>query len=118
MKLAIVSSLLLSVVAIAQDVQSRPFRLVVKSSDKSLNGQKLVACHTGAAIESLCLAGGSGSIFHLNTTKGDTPPIKGYTPTGTLTWNLPYENGVYLFISRLYVERSNTCSRQQDPISV
>ena len=86
---AVVSSLFLAGAAVAQEVQSKPFNLVIKSDDKSLNGQEFAACHTGAAIESLCLAGDTGSKFYLNTTKGSTAPIKGGTPSGALVWNLP-----------------------------
>lgn len=39
------------------DVESKPFRLVLSSEDSKVNGQTLSACHTGAAIESLCLSG-------------------------------------------------------------
>ncbi|KAJ6443437.1 Dihydroorotate dehydrogenase (Fumarate) [Purpureocillium lavendulum] len=102
----LVSSLLLSAAgsllagaatAAAQDVQSKPFSLVVQApSDKSLDGQKLAACHTGAAIESLCLGGssGAGSSFFLNTTQGAQPPQPGYEPAGVLVWNLPSGGGV------------------------
>ncbi|KAL2205924.1 hypothetical protein CC79DRAFT_1369363 [Sarocladium strictum] len=71
------------------DVQSKPFRLELCSDDKSLNGKGLTACHTGAAIESLCLYDGKGSDFRFNTTKGDTAQAKGYTPSGELIFNLP-----------------------------
>jgi hypothetical protein len=71
------------------DVQSKPFRLELCSDDKSLNGKGLTACHTGAAIESLCLYDGKGSDFRFNTTKGDTAQLKGFTPSGELIFNLP-----------------------------
>ncbi|KAJ5733755.1 hypothetical protein N7493_002541 [Penicillium malachiteum] len=88
--LALSSFLLLGAVA-AQEVQSKPFYLVIASAGKkSYNGQKLAACHTGAAIESICLAGTSGSEFYLNTTKGEEAAIKGEGLSGTLIWNLPY----------------------------
>ncbi|KAL6850689.1 hypothetical protein ACO1O0_007813 [Amphichorda felina] len=87
---AIVSSLLLSGLVSAQDEQSEPFNLVIKSSDTSLDGQKVSACHEGAAIESLCLLRDTqGSEFYLNTTEGSVPPIDGYEPTAKLVWNLP-----------------------------
>ncbi|KAF2276760.1 uncharacterized protein EI97DRAFT_363951, partial [Westerdykella ornata] len=48
----------LSASAIAQYTnQSEPFYLVLISDDQTFNGQYLAACHTGAAIESLCVAG-------------------------------------------------------------
>jgi hypothetical protein len=87
--IAAISSLLLLGAATAQEIQSKPFHLVLQSAKKSLNCQKLAACHSGAAIESLCLAG-SGSNFHLNTTKGEQAPIKGLGLPGTLIWKLPY----------------------------
>jgi len=89
MKTVGILSLLLSGLVAAQDVQSKPFNLVLQSSDKSLNGQQLAACHSGAAIESLCLAGSSGAKFFLNTTQGSTSPLKQYEPAGVLIWNLP-----------------------------
>lgn len=91
--IAAISSLLLLGAATAQEVQSKPFYLAIQSANKTLNGEKLSACHSGAAIESLCLAG-DGSQFNLNTTTGEESPIKGQAPAGTLTWKLPYsENG-------------------------
>ncbi|KJZ74748.1 hypothetical protein HIM_05865 [Hirsutella minnesotensis 3608] len=93
MKFAVVSGLLLGAIASAQDIQSKPFNLVIQSADKSLNGQKFAACHTGAAIESLCLAGRSGSNFYFNTTEGSQAPLAGYTPLGVVVWNLPLGGG-------------------------
>ncbi|KAM4059456.1 hypothetical protein HRG_011516 [Hirsutella rhossiliensis] len=90
---ALLASLLLRGVTSAQQVQSKPFNLVIQSADVSLNGQQLAACHTGAAIESLCVAGRSGARFFLNTTEGWESPIKGYGSPGVLAWNLPLGNG-------------------------
>jgi hypothetical protein len=81
------------------DVQSKPFRLELCSDDKSLNGKGLTACHTGAAIESLCLYDGKGSDFRFNTTKGDTAQAKGYTPSGELIFNLPLSKLTYYLVS-------------------
>lgn len=78
--------------AAQEEKQSKPFKLVLSADDKSLNGQHLTACHTGAAIESLCLIGGQGSNFHFNTSDGSTAPFKDFTPTGELTFNLPFGN--------------------------
>jgi len=36
------------------DIQSAPFNLIVYSTDPSINGSGLLACHEGAAIEGLC----------------------------------------------------------------
>ena len=81
----IASSLLLGSLAAAQEIQSKPFNLLIQSSNKSIDGQKLNACHSGAAIESLCLSGNNGAVFHLNTTKGEIEPIKGGGLPGSLT---------------------------------
>jgi hypothetical protein len=65
--------------------QSKPFNLVLSSQDKTLNNQKLTACHTGAAIESLCLtsgASGESQTFYYNYTTETTPT------SGILIWNL------------------------------
>ncbi|KAG4418069.1 hypothetical protein IFR04_008806 [Cadophora malorum] len=35
-------------------VQSTPFNLIVLSSNSTLNGTHLYACHEGAAIQGLC----------------------------------------------------------------
>lgn len=88
------SSLLLLGAVSAQEIESKPFHLVITgSAKKAYNGEKLAACHSGAAIESLCLAGDSGSRFFLNTTKGEQAPIKGDGLPGALIWNLPLGGG-------------------------
>ena len=79
---------------VAQTVtQSPPFSLKITSStNATLDGQYLVACHAGAAIEGLCLGGtasasGEGTFyFYFNQTDYGSGP----SPTGTLVWNLPY----------------------------
>jgi hypothetical protein len=92
---AALSALALFHGAAAQNVQSKPFELVIQSSSKAIHGKKLLAsCHEGAAIESLCLAGNTGSRFFLNTTKHEYIPVKGYTGEGSLVWNLPIGNGM------------------------
>ena len=75
-------------VAAQDDVQSEPFHLVLSSDDTSVSGKKLTACHTGAAIESLCLTDSSSEFYH-NTTEGASDPLEGYEPIGTLVYNLP-----------------------------
>ncbi|RDA84539.1 hypothetical protein CP532_3744 [Ophiocordyceps camponoti-leonardi (nom. inval.)] len=90
MKLIVtISALLFSSFVTADDIQSKPFNLVIKSADKVLNGQKFSACHSGAAIESLCVSGRNGAQFFFNTTEGSQPPIPGYEPSGVVVWNLP-----------------------------
>lgn len=94
--ITVLSSLLLAGVATAE-IQSKPFHLVLRSANQHFDGKQLLPCHTGAAIESLCVYGNSGARYHFNTTKGDTSPVKGYTPSGVLTWNLPLSNSIYIF---------------------
>ncbi|KAJ5082570.1 hypothetical protein N7532_011613 [Penicillium argentinense] len=85
--IAIVSSLLLLGAAAAQEIQSKPFHLVLQSANNTYNGQKLAACHSGAAIESLCLAGNTGSEIYLNTTKDksfvESEPMSFYVDPST-----------------------------------
>ncbi|KAG5986456.1 hypothetical protein E4U43_005502 [Claviceps pusilla] len=73
----------------SQYIQSKPFNLVVQSTNKTLHGQIFGACHTGSLMESLCLYPGSSkaTTFHLNTTGGDQPGPGGLA--GILTWELP-----------------------------
>lgn len=73
--------------AAGQEIQSKPFNLILQSANKSLHGLALSTCHTGAAIESLCLYSKDGSIFHHNTTEGVQPGPGGLP--GLLTWELP-----------------------------
>ncbi|PHH77320.1 hypothetical protein CDD80_730 [Ophiocordyceps camponoti-rufipedis] len=89
MKLTAALALLFSSLVAADDVQSKPFNLVVKSADKGLDGQKFSACHSGAAIESVCLSGRSGANFYFNTTEGSQSPMPGYEPSGVIVYNLP-----------------------------
>ncbi|RCI08519.1 hypothetical protein L249_8884 [Ophiocordyceps polyrhachis-furcata BCC 54312] len=91
MKLIItISALLLGSFVTADDVQSKPFNLVIQSAaDKVLNRQRFSACHSGAAIESFCVSGRFGADFYFNTTEGSQTPIPGYEPPGVIVWNLP-----------------------------
>ncbi|QUC23448.1 uncharacterized protein UV8b_07689 [Ustilaginoidea virens] len=90
MKTSALSSALAFIgLATAQEVQSQPFNLVIKSQNKELDGRALSTCHSGAAIESLCLLPGSKATFHLNTTTGEEPGPGGVS--GALTWDLPAE---------------------------
>jgi hypothetical protein len=104
MKLStVLSTLPLVGAAWAQDVQSDPFYLSLQSTNGTLDGQKLAACHTGAAIESLCLTGGDGSTFFFNTTTGTDTPVKGYEPSGVLVWNLPVGKNTPFFKTSNYL---------------
>lgn len=78
---------------VAQNItQTGPFYLKITSStNETINGQYLGACHAGAAIEGLCLdtkaqSGSNYNFFYLNQTDYGA----GLPPTGTLVWNLPY----------------------------
>ena len=51
--------------------QSPPFYLVLLSDDNSVNSTSLSACHSGAAIESLCL----GNKVSISNPDGNTPPV-------------------------------------------
>ncbi|CAF9915710.1 MAG: hypothetical protein GOMPHAMPRED_000832 [Gomphillus americanus] len=69
--------------------RSHAFNLVVESStNKTLSGTRLTACHSGAAIETLCTyPAASDSIsdeFYYNYTTQSKPT------SGIITWNLPY----------------------------
>jgi hypothetical protein len=65
--------------------QSAPFNLILCSSNATLNGALLGACHEGAAIEGLCPSiGGNASAsynqFTFNYTSEQTPdPVFGIT---------------------------------------
>ncbi|KAJ3495150.1 hypothetical protein NLG97_g3597 [Lecanicillium saksenae] len=94
----IATSVLLSGLAAADDIQSKPFKLVLDSSaNGSLNGKTISSCHSGAAIEGLCIGEDKDSeyqTYYLNTTQGATSPVEGYEPSGKLVWNMPYSGGV------------------------
>ncbi|QPG96437.1 hypothetical protein C2857_004194 [Epichloe festucae Fl1] len=83
----LLTSLSMGGLAAAQQVQSKPFKLIVQSEDKELNGRAFNLCHEGAAIESVCLYKDSSAIFHLNTTQGAQPGPGGLA--GYLTSDVP-----------------------------
>ncbi|KAF2866945.1 hypothetical protein BDV95DRAFT_443246, partial [Massariosphaeria phaeospora] len=79
------------------NISSKPFNLVLVSDDASVNGETLSACHTGAAIESLCLSNStstsksepiSAAVFTFNTSvyASDATPFLG--PPGLLAYTL------------------------------
>jgi hypothetical protein len=98
MKLTL-STLALSFVALTTaqyDVESPPFQLIVLSDDDAINGTTISACHSGAAIESLCLSSGNSpsnptpiapATFHFNTSSLTQPASPGSTP-GVLNYDL------------------------------
>lgn len=70
--------------------QSAPFYLTLKSSNTTLNGKYLSACHEGAGIEGFCPSSPSNSTylqFTYNTSSYETNPT-----SGLLTWLLPAGN--------------------------
>lgn len=84
---AFIGPLALGGLVAAQDVQSKPFNLIVQSDSKELNGRAFSTCHEGAAIESICILKDSKAVFNLNTTDGAEPGPGGLS--GALTWTLP-----------------------------
>lgn len=98
---ALVLGLAIGTSAQIYEVQSAPFHLVLESENKTINGQYLAACHTGAAIESLCLAGipspsKPGEInaptFNFNTSESYLPTVEGNSPPGLITYQLRGSN--------------------------
>lgn len=78
------SVLALGTLALAQDYnQSAPFYLVSKSHNSPYNDVNFGACHTGAAIESVCVAG--NSTFQLNTTSDSNVGLLTYTIPNSMT---------------------------------
>lgn len=75
---------------------SKPFTLKLTSSNSTINGQFLDACHAGAAIEELCLAGTNGTANAYNTFALNTTDNSGYSgeeyETGVLVWTLEGAN--------------------------
>ncbi len=89
MKVAAALSILAgAATTLAQDVQSKPFNLILKSDNKDVDGKFVGSCHAGAAIESLCI-GDKGVTMHHNTTQGSTPLDGFSSASGVLTWTLP-----------------------------
>jgi hypothetical protein len=72
--------------------QTAPFHLQILSSNTTLNGTYLFACHEGAAIEGLCTGPSAGfpqnaSPFTFNYSSAQTPDAT-VGPTGLLTYLL------------------------------
>lgn len=76
---------------------SKPFSLVLTSENSTINGSTLSACHTGAALESLCLSKGGGvsnpnpipaTTFNFNTSADPFTPNATLGTPGILTWTL------------------------------
>ncbi|OTB16270.1 hypothetical protein K445DRAFT_59525 [Daldinia sp. EC12] len=69
--------------------QSAPFNLVLSSDNSTLNGQKLTACHSGAAVESFCLDDTvqepQFQTFFFNGS-AEAPQDPNFLPSGLITW--------------------------------
>ncbi|KAG5949817.1 hypothetical protein E4U53_005731 [Claviceps sorghi] len=100
MKAALLLSLASGLVA-GRYNRSKPFNLVIESSDKELNGQAFQACHTGAAIESICLIKDSKATFYLETSEG-RPDTE-----GVLEWVLQSRPPIPSFMSFFIDPASN-----------
>ncbi|KAJ4165222.1 hypothetical protein LMH87_006863 [Akanthomyces muscarius] len=91
---AVATSILASAMAVsAQDIQSKPFNIQLTSDDSTVNDKYIGACHSGAAIESLCLTDRPVTM-HLNSTSEQN------LDNGLLTWllpsNLPVDSAMHL----------------------
>lgn len=78
--------------------QSKPFHLVLVSKNNTINGDTLSACHTGAAIESLCLSNSNSTskpspiapaVFTFNTSDSVFVPNVTLGVPGIVTYQLP-----------------------------
>ncbi|KAF2835862.1 hypothetical protein M501DRAFT_981125 [Patellaria atrata CBS 101060] len=65
--------------------QSAPFNLVLKSVNETLDGKYLTPCHSGAAIENLCVYD-TPSAYPYFYNYSDTPDFT--SDSGYLTWDL------------------------------
>ncbi|KAF2116093.1 hypothetical protein BDV96DRAFT_645439 [Lophiotrema nucula] len=99
MKLALPTlALALAASTSAQDYnQSAPFNLVIVSENKTVDGDYLASCHSGAGIESLCLTNQPStskpdptpaSVYQFNTTDTGATPNATIGQSGYLTWEL------------------------------
>ena len=76
--------------AVAQTIkQSSPFFLRLTSNNSTYNGRYLTACHTGAALQALCVGktevtNRDSSTFYLNTTVYNGREAE----TGILGWDM------------------------------
>lgn len=84
----VLSYLLISGAAMALDNISQPFKLIIQSADRSINGTSLSACDIGLdnTKKSLCVYKAAGDQFFTNTS-GPISPVKGYERYATLLWN-------------------------------
>lgn len=82
------------------NITSAPFHLLITSANGSIDTTS-GACHTGAALESLCLSDSNttskpdpiqGAVFYFNTSIYSQEPAPGLGTPGILTWFLPAGN--------------------------
>jgi hypothetical protein len=84
------------------NITSKPFQLVLTSADGGVN-DTVSACHTGAALESLCLSNSNTTskpnptpydTFNFNTSSYSQAPVNNTSlgVPGILTWFLPASN--------------------------
>lgn len=85
---------LTSTVAAQNYTQSKPFNLILRSSNSTLNGKGLTPCHEGAAIEGLCVSNAPGQAYQWNTTDGQVVSNKNLGKSGILTFELKGGNFV------------------------
>lgn len=78
----------------ARSYTSAPFNLTVTSADGKYSSAAAAACHSGAAIEALCVYPGAGTEFTFNAT--DAPgPVAGSTNPGAVVFTLPSQPNPY-----------------------
>jgi hypothetical protein len=99
MKIAFSIVFMVAAVKAQYNITSKPFQLVLTSEDGTIN-DTVSACHTGAALESLCLSNSNStskpdptpySTFNFNTSIYSQEPVN-HTELGKpgiLTWFLP-----------------------------
>lgn len=93
MELITASILLLACSMVLAQDSSNLFNLKLESTNTTLDGQLLSACHAGAAIEQLCLAGTDGhpsafNTFGFNVTITNPSDYSEAYETGFITWEL------------------------------
>lgn len=95
MKSFFITSVLAASAAVAQTVkQSSPFFLRLTSNNSTYDGRYLSACHTGAALQALCVGktevtNRDSSTFYLNTTVYNGRESE----TGILGWDMKLAPG-------------------------
>lgn len=85
-------SLTVSLVSAQEYNTSSPFVLKLSSNNANVSGNYLSSCHSGAAIEQLCLSGTSVpandyGTYALNVSASASDTDEAYT-TGSLVWSL------------------------------